>query len=81
MADDDVELEKELLDAQEPIDDEDLEMDEAEFLEHADELDLPEDASEEEDDADLKGEETDSDLEEYYRELGIETEPKDAADE
>lgn len=76
MAESDEELEKELAEAQEPVDDEDIEMDEAEFLEHADELDLP-DESEGEDSADLKGEETDSDLEEYYREIGIATEPKE----
>lgn len=41
MAEEDQDLEKELADAQEPIDDEEIEMDEAEFLQHGDDLDLP----------------------------------------
>jgi hypothetical protein len=80
MQEEDEDLEKELADAQEPeVDDEegDMEMNDAEFLEHADELDLPSEDEVADDEDDLKGEETDSDLEEYYRELGIETEPNE----
>jgi hypothetical protein len=72
MAEDDPELERELeeagiLEGKDGSED----LDEAEFLEHGDELDLPDLDDDEED---LKGEETDSDLEDYYRELGIENE-------
>lgn len=66
-----MELERELAD-------EDVieEGDEEEFLEHADELDLPE---VEDNPDDLKGEATDSELEDYYRELGIEHETDELA--
>jgi hypothetical protein len=80
MAEEDPDLEKELLGDEGALqgdDGEDVVMDEAEFLENADELDLPEDEDlGDEDEDDLKGEDTDSELEDYYRELGIETEEK-----
>ena len=51
------------------------ESDDQEFLKNANELDLPDTESEREDnEADLKGDETDSELEDYYKELGIEEE-------
>lgn len=73
MAEEDPELEKELEEAGliEARDDTSV-LDEKEFLEHADELDLPDE--EEDNEQDLKGEDTDSDMEDYYRELGIENE-------
>jgi len=69
MAEEDKELDRELLEEQNPSED----LDDAEFLEHGDELDLPD--IEDDNEEDLQGDETDSDLEEYYRELGIENEP------
>lgn len=61
------------------INDEDNEemFDETEFLKHGDHLDLPDSGDEEDADKeeemyrDAQGEDTDSDLEEYYKELGI----------
>jgi hypothetical protein len=86
MQEEDPELERELLgdDAAAALNDESEDLNEDQFLEGADELDLPEDDEEDEQedkDEDLKGEETDSDLEEYYRELGIENEPDDSGDQ
>ena len=74
MEEDDQELENELEMEQMEIDDKDL--DEEEFLKHGDELDLPEEEEEADDviSLDARGEETDSELEEYYKELGIENE-------
>ena len=78
MEDEDEELEKELardLD----LGDEDN-FDESEFKKYGDDLDLPDsdDGEPEQDDEelmrDVAGEETDSDLEDYYRELGIQDE-------
>jgi hypothetical protein len=82
MEEDDPELERELKEAGlidgDVGEDGSENLDENEFLEHADELDLPsEDEADNEDD--LKGEETDSDLEDYYRELGIENEEDEVA--
>jgi hypothetical protein len=75
MAEEDQELDRELLEDQQENASEDL--DDAEFLEHGDDLDLPD--IEDDNEEDLQGDETDSDLEEYYRELGIENEPDDQA--
>lgn len=78
MAEEDPELERELKEAgliEGDAGSEDL--DEQEFLEHADELDIPDEEGDDEDD--LKGEDTDSDLEDYYRELGIENEEDEVA--
>ena len=78
MAEEDPELERDLMGEDAAIEEgEDIQMEE-EFADEGGELDLPEDDEEvvEENEDDLKGEETDSDLEEYYRELGIETEEK-----
>lgn len=60
-------------------DDENIEMENAEFIDHDEgDLDLPaeenEDNFDDDNESDLNGEETDSDLEDYYRELGIENE-------
>lgn len=76
MAEEDPELERDLKEAGiiEGGDDGSENLDENEFLEHADELDLPEEENISDNEGDLKGEDTDSDLEEYYRELGIENE-------
>jgi hypothetical protein len=53
-------------------DDYGAEFDETEFKKHENLLDLPDSESEGDDlEQDMKGEETDSDLEDYYRELGI----------
>lgn len=53
----------------------DANFDESEFLKHGEDLDLPESEGDEEElDRDAKGDETDSDLEEYYKELGIQDE-------
>ena len=79
MAEEDPELERDLMGEDAAIEEgEDIQMEEGEFADEGGELDLPEDDEEvvEENEDDLKGEETDSDLEEYYRELGIETEEK-----
>ena len=77
MAEEDPELEKALLGEDAAIE-EDIQMEEnEEFADEGGDLDLPDDEEEVEDNEDdLKGEETDSDLEDYYRELGIETEEK-----
>lgn len=51
------------------------EFDEDEFTKNANQLDLPEsDSDDEQAEKDLKGGDTDSELEEYYKELGIEDE-------
>eukprot|EP00347_Sterkiella_histriomuscorum_P015725 403355916 len=79
MNEEDVELEQEL--ARDEMINEDDEFDETEFLQHGDQLDLP-DSGDEEDDfdkqeellRDAEGELTDSDLEDYYKELGIQDE-------
>lgn len=79
MEEEDPELEKDLMGEIAAVGDgEDIQMeeDEGEFLDDG-ELDLPdEEELVHDNEDDLKGEETDSDLEEYYRELGIETEEK-----
>jgi hypothetical protein len=81
MAEEDPELERDLLGEDAGINEgEDIKMeDDDEFADEGGDLDLPEDEDEEvgqENEDDLRGDETDSDLEEYYRELGIETEEK-----
>lgn len=51
------------------------EFDDKVMLENANDLDLPDSGSEdEENEKDLQGDETDSELEEYYKELGIQDE-------
>ena len=81
MAEEDPELERDLKEAgiMNGDDDGSENLDENEFLEHADELDLPDEEDMDDDEGDLKGDETDSDLEEYYRELGIEDEVDELA--
>lgn len=78
MNEDDEELEKELANDQMINDDDEDHFDESEFMKHGEHLDLPDSGDEEEDPdkeeeylRDAQGEETDSDLEEYYKELGI----------
>jgi hypothetical protein len=77
MAEEDPELGKDL-EAAIQEEDGDIEMeDDQEFADDAGELNIPEDEQEVEDNEDdLKGDDTDSDLEDYYRELGIETDNK-----
>jgi hypothetical protein len=82
MQEEDPELEKDLLgeDGAIAAEDEDIQMedgDEGEFVDDGGDLDLPDEEEVEDNEDDLKGEDTDSDLEEYYRELGIETDEKD----
>ncbi len=85
MQEEDPELEKDLLgeDGAIAAEDEDIQMedggDEGEFVDDGGDLDLPDEEEVEDNEDDLKGEDTDSDLEEYYRELGIETDEKDQA--
>lgn len=79
MAEEDPELEKDLLGEDAAIEGEgDIQMEEAddEFADQGGDLDLPDDEEVEDNEDDLKGDDTDSDLEDYYRELGIETEEK-----
>ena len=73
LGEEDEELERELARDQEMNDDN---FDESEFRQYGEGLNLPseEEESEEENEQDLKGEVTDSDLEDYYKELGIQDE-------
>ena len=75
IGEEDKELEEELARDQDLGDEEAL--DEDEFQKYGEELNIPsedEDEEEEEFEKDVKGEETDSDLEDYYKELGIQDE-------
>lgn len=70
LGEEDKELEQELA-RDFDMGNEEGQFDEQEFLKHGDDLDLPESESDEEEE---EGEETDSELEEYYKELGIQDE-------
>lgn len=73
MDQEDPELERDLQVAADEDDSDN--MDEEEFLNNADGLDLPDEEDEEDfPEDDLKGDDTDSELEDYYRELGIDNE-------
>ena len=73
MDEQDVELEQEV--ARDQAMEDEANFDDTEFLQHGEDLDLPDSEQDEEElDRDAEGGETDSDLEDYYKELGIEDE-------
>ena len=75
IGEEDKELEEEL--ARDQDLGEEIDLDEDEFQKYGDELNIPSEEEDEEEDEfekDVKGDETDSDLEDYYKELGIQDE-------
>lgn len=73
MDEQDVELEQEV--ARDQAMEDEANFDDTEFLQHGEDLDLPDSEQDEEElDRDAEGGETDYDLEDYYKELGIEDE-------